>query len=174
MPVHLPMRPLALALFLTLAACGGSGGGQPDAGGQLTPATITGLPMPQDASIDNGRSIILGAGDRWTGRVSYTVGSSADDMFAFFRRDMPNFGWTELTSVRADTSALTFRSDATGRIANVLIGRGTLWGSKVDVVVSAPSDLGQGGGGSGYSYGAPPAARAPASRNQGIVSQPLR
>lgn len=174
MPVHLFCRAFVLVLFLTLAACSSSSSNtQPETGGQFTPATIAGLPMPPDMSVDNGRSIILGAGDRWTGRLSYTTKTSADDMFTFFRRDMLSFGWSELTAVRADTSALTFRSDSTGRIANVLIARGTLWGSRIDVVISSAADQAQGVY-QGYGNAAPSPTRGPASRNSGIVSQPLR
>jgi hypothetical protein len=59
-------------------------------------------------------------------------------MFDFVRREMANYGWTEVAVVRAETSQLTFLSSAGDRVASVLITRSTLYGSKVDMTV-APS-----------------------------------
>ncbi|TAL04050.1 MAG: hypothetical protein EPO08_02505, partial [Rhodospirillaceae bacterium] len=51
---------------------------------------VTGTALPPGYKIDSGRTLILGADDKWTGRVSYTSSMSADDVFDFLRREMPN------------------------------------------------------------------------------------
>src|SRR5579864_6812151 len=77
---------------------------------------VSGTALPAGYRIDTNRSLILGGGDTWTGRLSYTAAGSADEVFDFLRREMPNFGWVELDAVRADVNLLTFVSEATGRI----------------------------------------------------------
>lgn len=106
--------------------------------GSGPPTQIAGVALPEGYSLDSNRTIVLGEGDRWIGRLSYSVNSSADAMFDFVRREMANYGWTEVAVVRAETSQLTFLSSGGDRVASVLITRSTLYGSKVDMTV-APS-----------------------------------
>lgn len=135
MVVHRHLVRLAVvAAALTLAACDtfrGTGSDTP-----VGPQQITGIALPEGYSLEPSRTVVLGEGDRWTGRVHYTINSSAGDMFDFYRRQMPRFGWTEVQVVRAETSVLTFTSGATGRAATVQITSRTLWGARVDMVVS--------------------------------------
>ena len=98
---------------------------------------VSGMALPPGYKIDTGRTLVLGADDRWTGRVSYTSSTSADDVFDFLRREMPNFGWTETAAMRSDVSLLTFASDGTDRVAMIEIARGSMFGStRVEIVVS--------------------------------------
>lgn len=106
--------------------------------GSGPPTQIAGVALPEGYTLDTGRTIILGEGDRWIGRLSYSISSSADTMFDFIRREMANYGWTEVAVVRAEASQLTFLSQGGDRVASVLITRATLYGSKIDMTV-APS-----------------------------------
>lgn len=99
---------------------------------------ISGVALPEGYSLDSNRTIILGEGDRWIGRLSYSVNSSADAMFDFIRREMGNYGWTEVAVIRAEASQMTYLSTAGDRVAQILITRSTLYGSKIDMTV-APS-----------------------------------
>lgn len=118
--------------------------------GSAAPGTapmVSGTALPPGYKIDSDRTLILGADDRWTGRLSYTTSTNADDTFDFLRREMPNFGWSEMTAMRSDTSLITFQSESTGRMATIYISRGGMLGSgvHVDMVVSprdAPSRSG--------------------------------
>jgi hypothetical protein len=102
---------------------------------------ISGTALPAGYHIDTSRSLILGGGETWTGRLSYTASGNADEVFDFLRREMPNFGWVELNAARADINLLTFASEATARIATIRIERGTAFNStRVDMVV-APAKL---------------------------------
>jgi hypothetical protein len=67
----------------------------------------------------------------------YTTSMSADDVFDFLHKEMPAFGWAEVTAMRSDLSLLTFTSGATGRMATINIMRASTLGStRVDMVVS--------------------------------------
>ena len=95
-----------------------------------------GTALPAGYKVDPDRTIIFGTNEKWTGRLSYTT-TSADEVFDFLHREMTNFGWTEVTAMRADPSLLTFSSAATARTAIVTIARGSVLGStRVDMVVS--------------------------------------
>lgn len=112
------------------------------------PPQISGVALPEGYSLDADRTIILGEGDRWIGRLSYSINSSADAMFDFIRGEMANHGWKEVAVVRAETSQLTFLSADGDRVASILITRSTLYGSKVDMTVSPSSSAsGLSGGG---------------------------
>src|SRR5690606_10836785 len=106
------------------------------------PPQISGVALPEGYSLDTNRTIILGEGDRWIGRLSYSVNSSADAMFDFVRREMINHGWAEVAVVRAETSQLTYLSGGGDRVASILISRSTIYGSKVDMTVSPAAGAG--------------------------------
>lgn len=106
------------------------------------PPQISGVALPEGYSLDAGRTIILGEGDRWIGRLSYSVNSSSDTMFDFIRREMANHGWAEVAVVRAETSQLTYLSGGGDRVASILIARSTIYGSKIDMTVSPAAGAG--------------------------------
>lgn len=144
------MRFLAFAYSMILVAglsgCGGmqlSGASQQaESGNRAAPPQISGIALPDGYSLDANRTIILGEGDRWIGRLSYSVNSNADQMFDFVRREMLNYGWTEVAVVRSEVSQLTYLSQAGDRVASVLIQRSTIYGSKVDMTVSPATGSG--------------------------------
>ena len=149
MPASLRYAPIARALALvailaSVAGCSSvwNSSANPSSdsnkAGSGPPTQIAGVALPEGYSLDSNRTIVLGEGDRWIGRLSYSIGSSADSMFDFIRREMANYGWTEVAVVRAETSQLTFLSQGGDRVASILITRSTLYGSKIDMTV-APS-----------------------------------
>ena len=78
-------------------------------------------------------------------RSSGRVRSSPLDMFYsracifdFYRFEMPNFGWKEITSIRSDVSLLTY--DRGGRVANIRITRTKVSGAEVWITVSPKRD----------------------------------
>ncbi|MSP89520.1 MAG: hypothetical protein EXQ92_12035 [Alphaproteobacteria bacterium] len=133
---------LPFAPPLVLAGCAGPppvSATQPTAEGdtgQSTPgfAQLTDIPMPARASIDLGRTLILGSEDGWIGRVALSTRASLNDLYDFYEREMTRFGWRKLTSVRSATSVLTYSRDK--RIATIAIAGATLGGSTADITVS--------------------------------------
>jgi hypothetical protein len=132
----------ALVLIGLLAGCTGDpamsvqpgAAGSPGADAASSFAQFTDLPLPNGNSIDMDRTLVLGGEGNWTGRLSITVNSRVGEMYDFFRREMPKFGWAELTSARSATSLLTFQRD--NRIATVLIAPSRLIGSAVDITMA--------------------------------------
>ncbi len=163
--------PLLVGVLL-LGACE-SGGAK---GKAATPLQFAGIALPQGYTIVEKDTLILGEGERWTGRLVYEVNSSPEAMFDFIRRQMPQLGWTEVSVVRAKNSALTYSSAGTGRFTTIeIVPDMILWGSTVRMVMS-PIGGAQLGPQSEYRSGArnelQPAPRA--MPRDSISSQPLR
>lgn len=125
---------------MSLAPSGGGNTDKETRGGP--PPQISGVALPEGYSLDVNRTIILGEGDRWIGRLSYSVNSSSDTMFDFIRREMTNHGWAEVAVVRAETSQLTYLSGGGDRVASILIARSTIYGSKIDMTISPAAGAG--------------------------------
>jgi hypothetical protein len=92
------------------------------------------LPMPPQSRMDTEKSIILGTGESWTGRVLIEVPGSAETAFDYYRKTLPELGWREITAVRAATSVLTYLRD--GRVATLQLKRQSQGGTQVIVTVS--------------------------------------
>lgn len=142
-------RATALVLLLTLSACSEgpavtatsapSASGQTAAPGSTAQVMILakGTALPAGYKVDPARTMIFGTDDKWLGRLTYTAPGSADEVFDFLHREMPNFGWVEVSAMRSDNSLLTFSSESTGRLATINIRRGSAMGStQVDMVVA--------------------------------------
>ena len=84
--------------------------------------------------MDVERTLVLGTRDDWIGRLSMDSGQGPSAAYDFFLREMPKYQWQEITTVRSETSVLTYSRD--NRIATIQITKKTLGGSKIDVTVS--------------------------------------
>ena len=138
-------RALGLGLAALLAACAAPHGGADTANAAATDSRLVEIPvagtaLPAGYHVDSVRSLILGEGDSWTGRLVYSATGAADDVFEFLRREMPKFGWTETYAVRSEVNLLGFTSEPTGRVATIRIDRGSMLDSThVDMIVSPAS-----------------------------------
>ncbi|NKB55412.1 MAG: hypothetical protein GKS00_03655 [Alphaproteobacteria bacterium] len=101
---------------------------------------VTDIPIPEDATLDNERSLILSSRDQWTGRIVMKVGQSPSKAFAFYQREMPAFRWTPIMSVQSEISVLTFTRE--DRAATVQVQSRTISGAIV-IVTIAPRQVGQ-------------------------------
>ena len=148
----------ALLGVLALAACAGDapppsgtaqGGTGPAVGdGQAAFGNFPDIALPAGTAIDLDRSLVLGAGRDWVGRLAFTTRSGGvAEIYAFFRAEMPRLGWTETTSLRGATSLLVFQQGQ--RVATIQIsGRHfALGGGAAVEIVMAPRGSGVGGGG---------------------------
>lgn len=132
---------LPIIIVLSLSACSGKESVKADTVASATGVNMApiaaGTALPAGYKVDSDRTIIFGSNEAWTGRLSYTTGTNADEVFDFLHKEMPNFGWREATAMRSDPSLLTFNNDATNRTATITILRGSVIGStRVDMVVS--------------------------------------
>jgi hypothetical protein len=100
------------------------------------------VPVPTGAKMDLERSLVLGTRDVWLGRLAIAASQKANGLFDFYQREMPAHGWQEVTSVRSETSVLTYaRGD---RIATIQIRGPAFRDALIDITVS-PRGEGAGG-----------------------------
>ena len=92
------------------------------------------LPMPPQAQLDTDKSIILGTGEDWTGRVLIQTPNSPESAFDFYRKELPGLGWREITAVRAAVSVLTYIRD--GRVATLQLQKSAAGGTDISVTIS--------------------------------------
>jgi hypothetical protein len=162
-------------LALALGACSSSPGASSSAAsGPGTPVgPVSGMPLPSGYSLDHGRSLILGEGDRWTGRFSFTQNSSATSLVDFYRQQMPGMGWQEISVVRAETSVLVYSSPGTQRVATIQIQPRTLMGSRVDLVVAPATQNETAPAYSTAPVGSDRGPAMPASPRGSVTSRPI-
>ena len=92
------------------------------------------MPLPVGVDFDMDRTLVFGADDSWFGRLVINSSHSVNEMFDFYKQKLPEFGWQEITSIRAAISVLTFsRQD---RVTTIQVQSGTLLGSEVFITVS--------------------------------------
>jgi len=131
-----------LLAALSLGACAGVNKAFSPAGNadeQKTPvqtsfARYPDLPMPIKADMDLGNTLVFGTNDAWIGRLVVKSSHSANDMFDFYKQEMPGFDWQEITSVRSATSVMTYTRGE--RVATIQIASSTLKGATVTITVS--------------------------------------
>jgi len=136
------------ALFL-LGACAQSVGITPTPqntnssgqAGQPSFSQFQDIPIPTGARMNLDRTVILGAPESWIGRLTLDANHNPAALFDFFKQRTPEFGWEEVTTVRAATSFLTYTRS--NRVLNIQIKAKTLQGSEVDLTVSPKGQPGE-------------------------------
>ncbi|MAI11829.1 MAG: hypothetical protein CBD27_07425 [Rhodospirillaceae bacterium TMED167] len=137
------------ALILVLSACSQSVGLAPtptsstasSQANQPSFAQFQDIPIPPGARMNLDRTVILGAPASWIGRLALNANQNPAVVFDFFKQRTSEFGWQEVTTVRAATSFMTFTR--ANRVLNIQINAKTLQGSEVDLTISP---RGQSGG----------------------------
>jgi hypothetical protein len=133
---------ISLAVALALGACtetaslqgGGMSSSAPDGqGAQPSASVFPDIPIPDGANMIVDKTLVVGT-DKWFGQLALSVGQSPVAIFDFYRSRLPQFGWNEITSVRAPTSVLTYDRD--DRIMQMQITSTTLRGSEILITVS--------------------------------------
>jgi hypothetical protein len=95
---------------------------------------IRDIPIPTGSTLDNDRSLILSNEKEWTGRLVMKSDPAMPQLFAYYAKQMPGFGWEPVASIMGETSVLTYVQGA--RAATVQIKPGTLTGSVVTVTMA--------------------------------------
>lgn len=103
---------------------------------------FTDLPIPNGAEMNVDKTLVVGT-NNWFGQLVLEAKQGASAMFDFYRNGLPQYGWSEITSVRAPVSVLTFERDE--RILQMQIKGTTLRGSEITVTVSPRGTGGAGG-----------------------------
>lgn len=131
----------ALALFALLAGCGSTApltaSSRPDESGapaQPAFAQFSDIPVPAGANMDLQHSLVLGEAESWVGRLVMSISEPAGRMYDFYFREMPRFNWSPVTSVRAETSVLTYTKGE--RVATIQIRNRAIGGATVSMTIS--------------------------------------
>ena len=86
---------------------------------QLSFAKFKDIPIPDGAVMDMKNTVIFGSDEDWFGRLALLPNMSHAETFDFFRYEMPNLNWLEITNVRATSSVLSYEKDS--RIVTIQI-----------------------------------------------------
>ena len=78
---------------------------------QLSFAKFKDIPIPDGAVMDMKNTVIFGSDDEWFGRLALIPNLSHAETFDFFRYEMPNLNWREITNVRATSSVLSYEKE---------------------------------------------------------------
>ncbi len=97
---------------------------------QSTPnfAQFREIPVPEKATMNLEKTLLFGS-DPLIGRLAFKAPYNQANMFDFYMQEMPKFGWTELTSIRATQSYLMYAKD--NRVATILLQPTATNGSEV-------------------------------------------
>jgi len=66
------------------------------------------MPLPKDARILPDKSLILGEGDNWAGRIELSSSMEPLEASAFFTTEYPKYGWQLISSTKSKLSILVF------------------------------------------------------------------
>ena len=78
---------------------------------QLSFAKFKDIPIPDGSVMDMNNTVIFGSDDEWFGRLSLIPNLSHAETFDFFRYEMPNLSWQEITNVRSTSSVLSYEKE---------------------------------------------------------------
>ncbi len=95
------------------------------------------LPFPPGSQMDIESTFIVGSNDSWYGQTSITTKLGSNNAFDFYKQRLPDHGWVELSSVRAQTSILTYTREH--RVLAIQLVQGNLATTDVLITVS-PKD----------------------------------
>ncbi len=96
-------------------------------------AHFTDIPVPHSAAMNLNKTVILGSGEHWTGKLAFNTPLKTSETFDFFVQEMPKLGWKETATVRANVSFLTYNRDGREIIIQIY---GDSDQSSVDLMVS--------------------------------------
>jgi hypothetical protein len=107
--------------------------------GEPSFAQFSDVPVPAGAKMDLDRSLVLGDREAWIGRLVMAVGMNQDRAYDFYFGEMPRFGWLPVTTVRSETSVLTYTRGT--RVATVQIQGRPITGARIWMTISPKGSL---------------------------------
>ena len=95
------------------------------------------MPLPKEARISPDKSLILGEGDNWAGRIELSSSMEPLEASAFFTREYPKHNWQLISSTKAKLSILVFTGSTRALTIEITEG-GPLAGKSMIVLTVAP------------------------------------
>ena len=108
------LKKLAFVFLLLTAACSSEKLTLRGSDGSVVPpafASFSGIPIPEPAYIDIEETRALGYGENWSGTLIFTTPFPSHEVFDFYISEMPKFNWSDVATVRAKISHLTYIKD---------------------------------------------------------------
>ena len=132
-------KKIASLIFLFLFSCTGeplipTKGPDGAPGTELNFAQFDDIPIPIGSSLNQKDSIIISKKESWLGRLVFNSNKKQLGLFDFFRNELPKFGWSKLSEVRAEYSLLNYTNG--NRIASIQIFPNALIGATVSITVT--------------------------------------
>ncbi len=139
--IKIKLYRLLIVLFITLflVACAGAGGvitNNTESASMLNPAMLADLPLPKDSRVLNDKSLVLGEGEAWVGRLELYSPLSPSDTVAFFVERYPQAGWTLLSSTKSKTSMIVLMNAKKSMTVEIAEGSALSMASKITMTVS--------------------------------------
>jgi len=97
------------------------------------------IQLPPGAKIINERTLILGAGDAWVGRITMEVGKDTNNSYQFFMDQYPKQGWSLISASRGSNSLIVFIKQ--DRSATIEIRDGTIAVTPTVILTVAPKSV---------------------------------
>ena len=101
------------------------------------------MPLPKDAHISPEKSLILGEGDNWAGRIELSSSMEPLEASAFFTTEYSKHGWQLISSTKAKLSILVFTSNTRTLTLDITEG-GPLASKSMIIMTVAPKVQNQG------------------------------
>ena len=95
------------------------------------------MPLPKEARISPDKSLILGEGDNWAGRIELSSSMEPLEASAFFIAEYPKHGWQLILSTKAKLSIIVFSSSTRTLTLEITEG-GPLAAKSMIVMTVAP------------------------------------
>ncbi len=95
---------------------------------------VNDIPIPRGAVLDTERSLVLGRGSNWTGRLVFRVNRPTTVLFSLYQSEMPQFGWQSLSVIQDEVSILQYILGS--RLATVRISGLGFRGSRVSILMA--------------------------------------
>ena len=95
------------------------------------------MPLPKDARISSDKSLILGEGDNWAGRIELSSSMESLEASTFFVSEYPKQGWVLISSTKAKLSILVFTNNTRTLTLEITEG-GPLSAKSMIVMTVAP------------------------------------
>jgi hypothetical protein len=95
------------------------------------------MPLPKDARISPEKSLILGEGDNWAGRIELSSSMETLEASTFFITEYPKHGWQLISSTKAKLSIIVFSSNTRTLTLEITEG-GPLASKSMIVMTVAP------------------------------------
>ena len=136
---------LAAALLMQLVVLGGCGNlssssvglgrqGVDGTASEVEAVDFEGIRLPSDSEVNYDDSLVFGQGAEWFGRLAVRSSLDENELIAFFRTNLAQLGWREISAVRSENSVVVFARDE--RMLTLEIASGGLGGSSVTILIS--------------------------------------